>query len=358
MPEDDLRSTIEASISAAETGGEVGGSIATLETPIGTPTAPPAPSPTPGPAATPAAPVATPVGSIPPVEGAIPAPPKPPGAQEDTSGTSGNRAPGTWNPQARERWAEVHPDVQQEIIRRERETSRAMTQSTDARKFQKEFREAIRPFEGFIAAEKSDPIKATVNMMQTAALLRTGTPAQKATLVSQVIQQYGVDLMMLDGILAGQQPQNQDAQEFIRTAVENATKPLREQLQQREQHFAETLDAEVEDELADFGTKHEFYEDLKSTMADLMEVNHRQGGNMDLTAAYEAATLLSEPVRRTLEGRKTGQSAQRSHQVAQQARSGAFSVKPSDEAGVTSVPPPGDSIRDSILYAMSKTSGR
>jgi len=79
---------------------------------------------------------------------------------------------------------------------------------------------------------------------------------------------------------------------------------------------------------------------------------------MGLTEAYQRATLLSEPVRLTLEGRKTGQSAQRGHQIAQQARSGAISVKPSDETGVTGIPPPGDSIRDAINFALQKTSGR
>lgn len=359
MPEDDLRSTIDSAISAAETGSTSStDAIATPATPVGTPTDAPASPGTSGAATTPAGPTATPVGSIPPVEGQTPGTPKAESAPADTSGTSAPKAPGQWTPQARERWAEVHPDVQQEIIKRERETSRAMTQSADARKFHREFRDAIRPFEGFIAAEKSDPIKATVNMMQTAALLRTGTPTQKANLVSQVIQQYGIDLQMLDGILAGQQPQNRSAEDIIAAEVERRTKPLLDRFTQRDEQIAAELSQEVDDDLAAFAKSHEFYHDLKDTMADLMETNHRRGGNMDLTAAYEAATLLSEPVRRTLEGRKTGQSAQRSHQVAQQARSGAISVKPSDEAGVTSQGVPGDSIRDALNYAFAKTSGR
>jgi len=236
-----------------------------------------------------------------------------------------------------------------------------MTQSTEARKFQKEFADAMQPFMGFIAAEKSTPIQAAVNMMQSAALLRVGTPMQKAQLAATIIQQYGIDLQTLDGLLAGQVAD--DPMKRIDQLIQQRTQPLVQRLQtfeQREQQQAEALDQEVDQDLITFAADpaHEFFDDLKDLMADILEVDMKRGGSMGLTEAYQAATLLSEPVRLTLEGRKTSQSAQRGHQIAQQARSGAISVKPSDETGITSASQGDGSIRDSILWALEKTSGR
>lgn len=363
--DDDLRSTIEAATSAVESGATVetpsAAPVAPSATPSGSPQTPAGGVPAPG-----VAPPATPLGTTPPATPPLGEKGTP--AQQTTDPVKQNigtvaqlKAPGTWTPQAREKWDQLHPEVQQEIAKRERETSRAMTQSQDARKFKSEFDQAVQPFMGFIAAEKSNPIAATVNLMQTAAMLRTGTPTQKAQVVAEVIKNFGIDLMTLDGLLAGQAPQGpQAAQDFIAQAVRQQVTPLLERLTRQEQEQVQAIEADVDQELSEFASDpaHEFYSDVKDLMADILELDAKRGGNMGLTEAYQRATLLSEPVRSTLESRKAGQSAQQAHRVAQVARSGAISVKPSDETGVTGTPPPGDSIRDTLNWAFEKTSGR
>ncbi len=374
--EPSLRDTIESSITSIETGaspsseGTPGSSIPS------TPPAAPAPGASSTPAAAPPAygapppPAQTPAAAAPvaaPASGA-PGSVTPPSTETNPDGTPkinvgtvvAQKAPGTWTPEAREHWNTLPEGVRNEVIKREREVSQAMTRSTTARQFQQKFDQAIQPFMGFIAAEKSDPIQATVNMMQTAALLRTGTKSQKAELVAHVIRQHGIDLMMLDGLLAGQAPQGLTAEEHIERLVQERMKPFQthiQQLEQGTQQFQTQLEQEVDSELTGFAESHEFYDDVKDTMADLIEVATRRGVNMTLTDAYDRATLLHEPVRLVLEQRKSVTNAQKGHQIAQQARSGAISVKPSDETGVTTLPV-GDSIRDALASAFEKHSGR
>lgn len=276
--------------------------------------------------------------------------------QQEQSPTA--KAPGTWTPTAREKWVTLPTEVKEEVWKREREASRAMTISAEARRLQQEFERTIQPYLGFIAAEKSTPLQAVNNMMQTAALYRVGTPQQKAEVTAQIIKQFNVDLRALDSILAGQ-PAQYDPQAIIDQRIQAAIAPLRQEREQMAQQHQMRLDLEVDQELNSFAAdpKHEFYDDVRDTMADLIEVASRRGAQMGLTEAYERATLLHEPVRRVIEARKQAEAAKVSTQKARQARGAAISVTQSAE--VQRAPAdPGDSIRSAIEAAISKTEGR
>lgn len=269
------------------------------------------------------------------------------------------KAPGTWTPAAREKWNALDSEVRSEIWRREREVSRALTNSQRARQFQDEFVEACSPFMGFIAAENSTPIQAMVNMFQTAAALRVGTPQQKVQIAADIIRQFNIDLGALDSVLAGQSPQF-NPQMAIQQEINKALQPFHQQHQQWQQRLRaqdEQLDAEVDDELMQFATQHEFYEDVKDVMADLIEVAMNRGHTLGLTEAYERATLLVEPVRRVIEGRKQTEAARAANAKARQARNAAGSITPSVEA-TTAQPVPGDSVRSALEFAIAQQQGR
>jgi hypothetical protein len=269
------------------------------------------------------------------------------------------KAPGTWNPQAREKWATLPNEVKQEVWKREREASRALTVSSEARRFQNEFQQAMQPYLGFIAAENSTPLQAVDYMMRTGAILRVGTAEQKANTIAEVIKRHGVDLELLDTLLAGQQPQNNPQmaiQEAIRQQLSPVMQMLQEQRQFAQQHD-EVLNQEAATELEQFAASHEFYWDVKDDMAEIMELAMRRGRPISLTDAYDRATLLVEPVRRTIESRKAAETARNATRVAQNAKRSASSVTPSNEAGTT-VSVPGDSLRAAIEHSIALQQGR
>lgn len=297
-----------------------------------------------------------------PAEGATDTP-----AQEDTSTEVAPvtdkdptaKPPGSWTPAAREEWANVPAAVKQEVWKREREASRAMTVSAEARKLQQEFAQTIQPYLGFIAAENSTPLKAVDQMMRTAAVLRVGTAQQKVQLVAQTIKQFGVDLEQLDAVLAGQAQAPTDPATLVQREVQAALAPILNERRQQSQFAQQRQQQEVMSELEKFATdpKNEFYNDVAPLMADILEVASRNGQQMGLTEAYERATLLHEPVRRVIDARKQREAAQNASIAARRARGAATSVIPSTQAAVVPAQS-GDSLRGDIEAAFAQTQGR
>jgi hypothetical protein len=363
---DSIRELLESNVTAAETASNAAPTPPAPGPAASAPAAPTPPAPVTGaPAPTPVDPAATPAAPTPPApEGTAPKP-----EDDKTKHNLGTaiaaKPPGTWTPAAREHWANLPDGVREEIIKRERETSRVMTQSASARKFVNDFQQVIHPHLAQIQAEGGNPLQTIQGMFNIGTTLRTGAPQTKAQMMANLCKQFGIDLNMLDEQLAviyngaapGQAQPPAFNPDLIRHEVQRAIAPLVQSRQQEQQQMLQQIEAEVDSELADFASKNEFYEDVKSEMADLMEMAQRRGVKMSLTEAYERATLLSAPVRAVMEQRKTVSIGQQAHQVAQQAKAGAFGVKPSADTGVTNLPA-GDSIRDCLERSFVHHSGR
>lgn len=363
-PADDLRSVLESAVDSAsdDTGAPEGAGEAT-----GAPTA--GAEQPPGyvdPAQAPAAPAAASVqpGQPAPAE-TQQARAQAPAPAQVADNSPFAKAPGSWTPGARESWNQLPAEVKQEVWKREREATRALTMSTEARKWQDDFNRTMQPYLGFIAAENSTPMQAVNNMMQSAALLRVGTMEQKVAFAADVIKRYGIDLQALDSVLAGQQVRP-DPQMQVQQLVQQQLAPITQMFQQQRAQEEYALQAQVDNDLDSFvnaanpdGTpKHEFFPDVQDLMADIVEVASRRGESVSLTAAYERAIMMHEPVRRVIEARKQRQSANRMTQVANQARGTAVSVVPSAEVEMSGGPAPGDSLRASIEAAFSQQQGR
>lgn len=272
------------------------------------------------------------------------------------------RPPGTWTPAAREKWAKVDPDVRQEIWRREREASRAMTISADSRKFSQEFEKAVQPYMGFIAAERATPLQAFSSLMQSGAILRVGTQQQKVELVADTIRRYGVDLNMLDSMLAGSPVNNENAR--LEQMVQQSLAPIQQKLQRFEQMESESeraQNAAINDEINAFSRdpKNEFWPDVEHIIPDILEVAARQGQQMSLTQAYQRAILMHEPVRQVIESRQRNVALRNKAAAATRARNAGSSITPSSQVNsVNAAPAPGDNIRADIEAAIAAQQGR
>lgn len=271
-----------------------------------------------------------------------------------------DKAPGTWSPVSREKWGKLDPDIKEQVWKREREASRALTLSAEARKFSSEFERRVQPYLGFIAAENSTPLDAMDSLMRMGAILRVGTEEQKVRLVADTITRFKVNLEALDSVLAGQSPQY-SPQAAIQHAVESAVAPLRQQLtQQQVQQRTQTVagvDAEIDAFEAD--PKNEFFNDVKHLIPDILELAARQGKELSLTQAYERAIMLHDPVRQVIETRKRNAELKARSEAASRRKNAASSVTSSQQANqllnpVNQV----DNIRADIEAAMAAQQGR
>lgn len=284
-----------------------------------------------------------------------------PGAEQDGAAASAPQAvpaPQSWSPAAREHWAALPPQAQQEVYRREMEMQRFVNGTHAARQVAERFYRTVQPHMATLQAEGVDAVTAVGNLMQFATRLRMGTPNEKASTIAALVKAYGVDVNALDSALVGQLPKDgPGSQPNVQQAVQQALQPIYQMAQQRQQQIQQQATYAAHSEMAAFAQdpKNEFFGDLRGIMADLIEVAERQGYEMSLPEAYQRAALLHPEVSRVIIARQQGANARQLTANAQRARSAAVSVRGSAPVGSPSGAEP-SSIRESIEAAIESHS--
>jgi len=218
------------------------------------------------------------------------------------------RGPASWKPDVREKWNALPPEVKVEVLRRETETSRALQESSDARKFVDQFHQVAAPYQHYIALEGNDPMKAFGDYLRTASLLRGGTPMEKANAVASAITTYGIDVQMLDTALSqvlrgapAQVQQQQNPQQFRDPRLDELLGQMQARQASEEQEIATELAAEVEAFAAK--PENEFFDDLRGDIGDLLRFAASRNQKMTLQEAYDKAAKLHPTVSSIVEQR-------------------------------------------------------
>lgn len=264
--------------------------------------------------------------------------------------------PVAWSPVVREHWAALPPAVQQEIARREQAFTQAFREVAPQREIAHRFQQAIQPHMMAIQAEGVDPITAVTNLMQIGSRLRFGTPAEKANTVAQIVKAYGVDIGGLDSALVGVAPQpgqNGIDPGMVQQLVQQQLQPIFQAAQQRQAEAAQQASTQTASEIEAFAAdpKHEFFQDVRTAMADAIEMADRQGWKIDLKTAYDRACMLHPEVSQVIMARRSGVNAQAMTAAARKAKGAAVSVKGSAPVGNPEGREP-SSVRDSIEAAI------
>lgn len=353
---DDIRSAVAASFEKVESSAPA----PVAETPAPTPVEAPAATAEAAPATetaaeakpstsaqTPEKPGQTP----PPAEGApAEAPPAAPKVPEV-------KAPQSWKPALREHWAKVPPEVQAEVVRREREVQSALQEASEAKRTAGAFQQVLSPYMGMIQSEGQDPIKAVAGLLQTAAALRTAPPAHKAALVAQIITGYGVDVDAINAVMQGQQPaQTQQApQHFDPEAIaRQAEERVRQSFaQQARQHQMRQADNEIQTFVS--SGEAEFFDDVRPIMASLMEAAAKSGIALTIKDAYAQAVAMSPDLKPVLQQREQAAKATATMAATQKAKNAAASVRSTPAPATAQAPA---DLRSALEANWAKLSGR
>lgn len=266
------------------------------------------------------------------------------------------KAPASWSPAARERWASLHEEAQAEVDKREREITKALQEAAKPREFYSQFQQTIAPYEGLIRAEGGDPLRAVGSLLQTAVALRTAPPAHKAQLVASIVKQFGVPIEALDQALQGvlpAQPQHGAAVDPAQIAAQVRQEIVRELSQAREANLHRQTSVEMES----FGSKAEFFADVRHDAGDIMSAAARAGRAMTLEQAYNRALLVhkADPdseIGKVLRQRDAAEAAKANTTSTQRARAAASSIRPEPVGNVS--PGGGGSIRDSLRETIAE----
>jgi hypothetical protein len=220
-------------------------------------------------------------------------------------------APASWKAGLREHWKTLTPEVQQEIQRRENEQVGRMRENAAMRQHLDRFNSIVEPYRALMEAEGGEPLAAFHDYLKAATLLRTGAPNDRAAFVAALVQRYGVPLDALDAHLASAIQRGPGAQSPL-YPTQQAQMPQQQPQQFRDprvdamfQRVEQQANAMVRSEVDSFkaDAKHEFFDDVRLTMADVMDAAAKRGIEMSMEDAYQRAIMIEPEVRKVVESR-------------------------------------------------------
>jgi hypothetical protein len=236
------------------------------------------------------------------------------------------KAPSQWKPEVREHWNKLPKAVQQEIHRREGDAMRLIGSVGPKIRMADEVMTHMTPFAERLQTNGVSPSTFLGDVFTTIRNLAGGTPQQKAEVVANIVQSYGVDLRALDAVLTNRIKAPPEVVQARQMAA-RAEMVLQQNAQNGVQQIQQEADTVVGQFAAD--PKHEFIDDVRDLMADLVEA----GRVHNLEDAYSAAIWAHPDTRKILLQREAQQRA-----VAKTRRASAARMASSSVSGTPSLP--------------------
>jgi len=216
-------------------------------------------------------------------------------------------APASWSPTAREEWAKVPKSVQETISKREKEITTAMQESANARQQMASFSDMVKPFQGMFASQGvQNPMQGVYNVLQTTAQLQGGTPQNKAAAMAGLVKQFNVSIKDLDDALVGNVQAEQQAPTDARyDKLENEFKALQSRFHGQDQAEQAQINAETQT----FLKETPFASDVRTVMADFMDLASKAGQKLTLKESYDRAIATRPDIQAILANRAKAESS-------------------------------------------------
>ena len=270
--------------------------------------------------------------------------------------------PSSWKKELEAHWDGLPHEVQAYVGQREREYATGVsTYKTEADRA-KDVMTTLSQFEPELQRRNVPVAQWLSNLGNADRTLSFGSPQDKVQQVARIIQGYGVDAQALYQLLSGQQPQYQQVAQPVQQQPAFDPKEVEKVIEQKflSQRAASDYEAFTKATNADGQPKYPYVEDVKGTMAGLLQAGLAQ----DYASAYDAAVRLPQHANiwEVMQKQQTVQiqaaTVQATADTAKRARSQAVSVKSSTPT-TTPAPTGNKSLRDQISETFdSVTAGR
>ena len=213
----------------------------------------------------------------------------------------------------RENWKNLDSQTKEEFKRyEERIGGMAQKYAHDARRAQA-MDKVMQPYSQLMQMN-GGPQNILPGLLQTGAALQTGNEIERARTVAGLISQFGVNPAQVADFLDNKTPARSNNSK-IDDLFNERLAPIQQQLaqfQQREQQFQQQGQQKVADDIASFSASHEFFDELREPIADILDIAARNGREMSLEEAWEHARWQNPEIRKVLLARQSqGQVQQR-----------------------------------------------
>jgi hypothetical protein len=249
------------------------------------------------------------------------------------------KPPQDWRATAREKWAALPREVQEEALRLHVETKKTLQEHAELRKSFDTYRQATSPYEGMIRAEGLEPAQAVGLLLQREAALRTAPMQTRAQIIAHGIKTFlGTDeqaiKLLADALDASPQqgqpraPQQIDPNQIIAQAEQRLMQRMTEARNQQ-------LTSSAQSEIEAFAQSHEFLDEpdpetgltVADDMANLMSAAADRGKALTPDDAYKQAIRRHTVANKIVQQREAAKAATAKAATTQAARAASSSIK-------------------------------
>lgn len=219
----------------------------------------------------------------------------PSSADENSQEVQELGAPKTWTKDALAKWATVDPVVQQEILKREEDFLRGISQYKQAADVGVRYSQVAQPYAAQLAAHNIDPVQLFQSFAANHYLLSFGQPQQKLELAANLLNNYGINLGQLSEFMGSQALEAPDPEML---ALKQEIAELRSGIQTTQQAQLSTARESIVSGVDAFAADpaHPYFDEVADHIAQLVE----NGSVQSLEDAYTMA-VYANPVTRQKE---------------------------------------------------------
>ena len=262
--------------------------------------------------------------------------------------------PDTWTAAGKAQWAALPPAVKAEVLKREADIERGITEYSCMAKVGQYFAQQVQPYADLYSRNGMQAEKLVQPLLNAYATITWGTPEQKVQMLTAIAAESGIDLSKVGAA------NPHDAVDPRLTRLQGEINSLRQGVQQSLGAIQQTRHAEVSKSVEAFAAdaaKHPYFWDVIDDMKRLVDSGVFKG----LDDAYDKAVMYN-PLTRAKEidrlaAEKAGQKAKETAEKAKQVKKvTAHNVRSSEQGGAA----PGKlgSIDDTLNEALAKINAR
>lgn len=279
-------------------------------------------------------------------------PAQPVEAKAETVQQPEDTAPVSLTSAIKAKWNELPADVRAEWKKREDDIHRMMTAKDGDLNFGRTIKDIAKPYEAIIRAEGGTVDGAFKDLLNTAYILRTGSPQQKAQLLLQTAEQFGVDLRPYVGAPQSQHNPITALQREIEFLRQKQVDPEQIKRQLQDDMVRANIESEIEAFAANPANK--YFEEVKPIMGSLIA----SGKAKNLQEAYDSALWSVPSIRVELEAKaKTADAEKKKAEMAAKKKAAA-SVAGSPGLASPNANAPQKSLEDELRDQLRASQGK